>query len=52
MASNSNTVCATYASEFDVATRAYVNGSGAATWVEAVGSLQDTLNESITRAFG
>ena len=52
MASNSNTVCATYASDFDVATRAFVNGSGAATWVEAVGNLQDTLNESITKAFG
>ena len=52
MSSNSNTVCATYASDLDVAIRAYVNGTGAATWVEAVGSLQDTLNESITKAFG
>ena len=53
MVSNSNTVCATYNSDFDVAVRGYVNGSGtAATWAEAVGSLQDTLNESITKAFG
>ena len=52
MASNSNTVCATYASDFDVAVRNYVKGTGAATWMEAVGGLQDTLNESIQKAFG
>ena len=52
MASEHNTITSTYASDFDVATRAFVTGSGAATWVEAVGNLQDTLNEAITRAFG
>ena len=52
MASNSNTVCATYASDFDVAVRNFVKGSGAATWIEAVGAMEDTLNDSITRAFG
>ena len=53
MASESNTVCGTYNSDLDKAVRGYVNGTGtAATWAEAVGSLQDTLNESITKAFG
>ena len=52
MASNSNTVCATYASDFDQTLRAYVKGQGASTWAEAVGSMQETLNDSIVKAFG
>ena len=52
MASESNTVCGTYNSDFDIALRAYVKGTGASTWAEAVGSMQETLNESITKAFG
>ena len=52
MAQESNTVCGTYASDFDVAVRNFVKGTGAATWMEAVGGMQDSLNESIQRAFG
>ena len=52
MTSNSNTVCYTSGSEFDINLRKFVLGTGAATWAEAVGALQDTLNESITKAFG
>ena len=52
MTSNSNTVCATYNSDLDIAIRNYVKGAGAATWAEAVGTLQDSLNDSITKAFG
>ena len=47
MASNSNTVCYTSGSEFDINLRKYVLGTGAATWIEAVGSLQDQLNAAI-----
>ena len=52
MTSNSNTVCYTSGSDFDISLRKFVLGTGAATWAEAVGALQDTLNESITKAFG
>ena len=52
MAQESNVVCATYASDFDIALRNYVKGTGAATWAEAVGGMQDTLNDSIQKAFG
>ena len=52
MTSNSNTVCYTSGSDFDISLRKYVLGTGAATWAEAVGALEDTLNESITKAFG
>lgn len=53
MSTSSNTVCATYASALDIAIRGYVNSSsGASTWAEAVGEYQDTLNKSITDAFG
>ena len=53
MSSEHNTVCSTYNTDFDIAVRSYVTGSStAATWVEAVASLQDTLNESIQKAYG
>ena len=52
MTSNSNTVCYTSGSDFDIALRKYVQGTGASTWAEAVGSMQETLNDSITKAFG
>ena len=52
MTSNSNTVCYTSGSDFDIALRAYVKGTGASTWAEAVGGMQETLNDSITKAFG
>ena len=53
MSSEHNTVCSTYNTDFDRAVRSYVTGSStAATWVEAVASLQDTLNESIQKAYG
>ena len=53
MTSNSNTVCYTSGSDFDIALRHYVKDDGTySTWVDAVGSMQETLNESITKAFG
>ena len=52
MTSNSNTVCYTSGSDFDISLRGFVKGTGAATWAEAVGALQETLNESIQKAFG
>ncbi len=51
MTSNSNTVCYTSGSEFDINLRKYVLGTGAATWIEAVGSLQDQLNAAIANTF-
>ena len=52
LTSNSNTIVATYASDLDIAIRDYVKGTGAATWNEAVGSFQDTLDKAIVDAFG
>lgn len=53
LTSNSNTVVATYNSAFDISIRGYVNGTGEdATWADAVGKYQDTLNENIKKAFG
>ena len=51
MTSNENNVCRTYNSEFDGNLRKYVLGTGAATWIEAVGSLQNDLNAAILKAF-
>ena len=52
MAQESNTVCGTYDSDFDRALRSYITGAGADKWEEQVGTMEDTLNESIQRAFG
>lgn len=52
MTSSSNTVCTTYASELDTNIRNFVNGSGAATWNEAIGNLQTQLDKAIVDAFG
>lgn len=52
MTSNSNTVCATSGSDLDIALRQFVLGTGAATWNDAVGAYQETLNKAITDAFG
>ena len=52
MTSSNNTVCATYGTDFDRSLRTYVKGTGANTWAEAVGSMQETLNNAIVKAFG
>ena len=52
MAQESNTVCGTYNSDFDKALRSYIKGDSTKTWSEAVGTMEDTLNESIQKAFG
>ena len=52
LTSSSNTVVSTYNSDLDKAIRDFVKGTGAATWNEAVGSFQATLDKSIVDAFG
>ena len=52
MTSNSNTVCATWGGDFDNAVKAYIKGTGAKTWAEQVGTMEEQLNESIQKAFG
>ena len=52
MTSNSNTVCATSGSDLDINLRQFVLGTGAATWMDAVGGLQSTLDKAITDAVG
>lgn len=52
LTSSSNTIVSTYASDLDKAIQGFVKGTGAATWNEAVGGFQATLDKSIVDAFG
>lgn len=52
LVSPSNAVVNTWGSSFDQAIRAYINGTGAATWSDAIGSFQDQLNQAVLKSFG
>lgn len=52
LVSAGNQIMGTWGTKFDLGIRGYINGTGAATWADAVGSFQTELNDNTQKAFG